>query len=97
MTLDSNILGELVNTEDISYVKKHCDLKSEKKSGHANFNQAADGIQITFNSFCNSVYQIERQFEEKDDIQLNFKSNFKEIFAETRAFSYKFVPPPKLS
>lgn len=97
IALDSNVLGEIVNSDKISYVKKQCDLNSGKKSLDGNFNQASDGIQITFHSFCNSVFQIEKQLEDEVVIQLNFKRNFKHIYAETRAFTYKFVPPPKLS
>ncbi|MCM4158139.1 hypothetical protein DHD80_19270 [Gramella sp. AN32] len=97
IALDSNILGEVVNSDQVSYVKKKCDLSSHKKSGEVKFNQAHEGIQITFHSFCNSVFQLEKQPDEKKVLPLNFKSNFKQIFAETKAFTYKFVPPPKLS
>lgn len=96
-TLDSNVLGEIVNSDQITYVKKQCDSISGKMSEDGNFHQAPDGIQITFHSFCNSVFQLDKQLEEEVVIQLNYKSNYKIIFAETRAFSYKFVPPPKLS
>ena len=95
--LDSNILGEIVNTSEISYVKKKCDSNSHNKSGDTQFNQIHEGIQITLLSFCNSVFQLEKPVDEKNIIQLSFKSDFCHIVADTKEFSYKFIPPPKLS
>ncbi len=95
--LDSNILGEIASDSEISYVKKKCDFNSHKKSGDAQFNQIHDGIQITFLSFCNSVFQFEEPLDEKNIIQLSFKIDFWHIVADTKEYSYKFIPPPKLS
>lgn len=97
ITLDSNVLGEILNSDQISYVKKKCDFSSHKKSGDAQFNQIHDGIQITFLSFCNSVFQFEEPLDEKNIIQLSFKIDFWHIVADTKEYSYKFIPPPKLS
>ncbi|WP_026837667.1 hypothetical protein [Gillisia sp. JM1] len=97
VTLDSNILGEIINSDQISYVKKKCDFNSHKKSGDEKFNQTQEGIQITFHSFCNSVFQLEKSLDEKALIQLSFKNNFIYIFTETKEFNYKFIPPPKFS
>jgi len=96
IVLDSNIIGELMNTDEISYVKQQCKLNSNK-SGDGKFSQAPDGLQITFHLLCNSVFQVEEQYDEKEVVTLYYKSNFRQIFAETKAFNYKFVPPPKLS
>lgn len=95
--LDSNILGEIANTSEISYVKKKCDSNSHKQSGDFQFNQVHEGIQITFLSFCNSVFQLEEPVDEKNIIQLSFKCDFWHIVADTKEYSYKFIPPPKLS
>lgn len=97
VALDSNILGEIANTEEISYVKKKCDFNSHKESGEVNFNQTQEGIQITFHSFCNSVYEIGSFANYELFSPTNFKRNFRPILAETVAFNYKFIPPPKFS
>ncbi|TVZ27096.1 hypothetical protein JM83_2113 [Gillisia sp. Hel_I_86] len=97
VTLDTNILNKLVNSDKISYVKKSCDLKNNKNSLDFEFTQIQDGIQITFHSFCNSVFQIESLPTFDLRIPSNFKRNFKPILAETKTFNHKFVPPPKLS
>ena len=96
VVLDSNILGELVHTDKISYVKQQCKLNLHK-SGNNKFSQASDNHQITFHLLCNSVFQIEEKYDAKEVISFYFKRNFRQIFEETRAFNYKFVPPPKLS
>jgi len=97
LALDSNVLSELVNTDEISYVKKKCDFNSQKNSDNSEFHQTHNGIQITFNSFCNSVYQIDSLVNYELFSPTNFKRNFRPIFAETRAYNYKFIPPPKIS
>ncbi|CAM4050722.1 hypothetical protein [Gillisia hiemivivida] len=97
VTLETNIFDKLVNSDKISYVKKSCDLKNNKNSLDFEFTQIQDGVQITFDSFCNSVFQLEKPIEEKVFIQLSFKSNFRYIFTETKEFNYKFIPPPKFS
>ncbi len=97
VALDTNILNKLVNSDKISYVKKSCDLKNNKNSLDFEFTQIQEGIQITFLSFCNSVFQLEEPFDEKNIIQLSFKSDFWHIVADTKEYSYKFIPPPKLS
>jgi hypothetical protein len=97
IALDSNILGKVLNTDEISYVKKKCDLNSTKNSGDEMLNQDQSGIQITFHSYCKSMFQLESLVEQEPNYPPNYKRNFRPIFVETKAFTYKFVPPPKFS
>lgn len=97
VALDSNFLGQAVNSDKLSFVKKSCELKTSQDFSDFEFVQDSDGIQVSFNSFCNSVYKLEKQELKETVVHPNFKNNFRFLFSKTNSFIDKFIPPPRLS
>ncbi|HET8752781.1 MAG TPA: hypothetical protein VFM59_00350 [Salinimicrobium sp.] len=96
VAIDSKILGQVFNSDKITFVKKTCKFNDfQKPNDQDTFGESSLGLTISYHAFCNSLFNFEflewtNQVEER-----NFQEYGSPRTTLSTIYKHKVSPPPR--
>ncbi len=97
VVVDSKLLGTFFNSDEIAFVSQSCKFNNYKSPPvQETYSEDSFVLNISYHSFCNSLFNFEIA-EWTDEVEeLSFKSYGSPVIALTISYNSNISPPPQV-
>ena len=97
VAIDSKLLGTIFNSNEIAFVNQSCKFNNYQFSPvQESYSEDSFVLNISYHSFCNSLFNFEIEDWTDGVEELSFKSYGSPIIALTISYNSNISPPPQV-